>query len=100
MARTNAPEIDGRQAPSVPPDAPAERSETAAAALAAIDDLSEKQQEVVCLKFRHGLSYREIAEVTGLSASHVGVLIHEGMKALRRRLNPAASVRPAGPGGA
>ena len=44
------------------------------------------------LKFQHGLSYREIAEVTGRSTGAVGVLVHEGMCALRRRLAGAAGV--------
>ena len=58
-------------------------------ALHAIGALPEGQQEVLRLKFSHGLSYKEIAEVTGLSVSHVGVKIHEGMRALRARLGVA-----------
>ena len=78
----------------------AESSRSAAHALKAIDGLPGNQQEVLRLKFRHGLSYREIAGVTGLTASHVGVLIHEGMKVLRRRLGGPAAVRTADEGGA
>ncbi len=49
-------------------------------------DLPRNQQEVVRLKFQDGLSYREIAEVTGLSGSNVGYLLHVAVKQLRERL--------------
>lgn len=56
------------------------------AALALIDGLPANQREVLQLKFLHELSYREIAEVTELSVSNVGYLIHVGLKAVRRGL--------------
>ncbi len=52
----------------------------------ALDALPERQQEVVVLKFQNGLSYREIAEVTGLSVSNVGFQLHVALKTLRERL--------------
>ena len=55
-------------------------------ALAALGRLGEGQREVLRLKFQNGLSYREIARVTGQSVSNVGFLMHEGLKALRREL--------------
>ena len=45
--------------------------------------LTVQQQEVLVLKFKDELSYKEIAELTGLSVSHVGVLLHEALGALR-----------------
>ena len=57
----------------------------------ALDALPHKQREVVRLKFAHGLSYKEIAEVTGLSTSNVGYLLHHGLKALKATLNPPAA---------
>jgi RNA polymerase sigma-70 factor (ECF subfamily) len=42
------------------------------------------QQEAVRLKFLQRFSYREIAEIMGLSESHVGVLIHTAIKKLRQ----------------
>ena len=48
-----------------------------------IANLSVKQQEVLVLKFKDELSYKEIAELTGYSASNVGVILHEGLQALR-----------------
>ena len=53
---------------------------------AALSRLSANQQEVIRLKFQHGLKYREIAEVTGLSVTNVGFLIHTGIKKLRDAL--------------
>jgi RNA polymerase sigma factor (sigma-70 family) len=55
-------------------------------------DLPENQRECIDLKFRHGLMYREIADVTGLSAGNVGFLIHTGLTTLRGRLS--REVRP------
>jgi RNA polymerase sigma-70 factor (ECF subfamily) len=49
-------------------------------------DLSENQQEVVRLKFQTGMSYREISEVTGLSVSNVGFLLHTAIKTLREKV--------------
>ena len=64
----------------------------------ALGTLPAKEREVIHLKFREGMSYREISAVTGHSLSHVGVLIHTGMKRLRGRLAPAFGVRSASPG--
>lgn len=48
--------------------------------------LPANQQEVVRLRFEHGLSYKQIAEVTDLSVSNVGFLMHTAMKTMRERL--------------
>jgi RNA polymerase sigma-70 factor (ECF subfamily) len=56
--------------------------------------LSDNQQEVLRLKFQNGLSYREIGEVTGLSVSNIGFLIHTGIKQLRERMEALESRRP------
>lgn len=62
--------------------------------------LSPKQQEVLVLKFKDELSYKEIAEVSGLSVSNVGVVLHSALSALReiiladlRRLEPETLVK-------
>jgi RNA polymerase sigma-70 factor (ECF subfamily) len=49
--------------------------------------LTENQQEVVRLKFQNGFSYRQIAEVTGLSISNVGVQLHEAILRIRSKLS-------------
>lgn len=48
-----------------------------------LERLPDNQREVIRLKFQGDLSYKEIAEVTGLSVSNVGFLIHTGIKRLR-----------------
>jgi len=54
--------------------------------------LSRKEQEVIRLKFQEGLSYREISRVTRLSVSHVGYLIHTGIRSVRRQLETGRDV--------
>lgn len=49
--------------------------------------LSENQQEVVRLKFQHGLSYQEISEATGLKVGNVGFLLHAALKRLRELMS-------------
>ena len=46
--------------------------------------LSDNQQEVLRLKFQGGLSYQEIADVTGLTRSNVGFLLHTAIGKLRQ----------------
>ena len=66
-----------------------ERSESAADVLRMLERLPENQREAIVLKFGHGLSYKEIAQVTGHTVSNVGFLIHAGLKAVRQRLSGA-----------
>ena len=63
--------------------------EEATRLLAFVQELPPRQQEVLRLRFQDALSYREIASVTGASVSHVGVLLHGAMAALRRRMAPS-----------
>ena len=63
-----------------------ERQEATGQATAALATLPANQQEVIRLKIQDGLSYREISEVTGLSVSNVGFLIHQGLKTIREQL--------------
>ena len=48
--------------------------------------LSPRQQEVLRLRMQAGLSYREIADVTGMSVSNVGFHLHEAIRNLRKTL--------------
>lgn len=43
-------------------------------------ELTENQRTVLALKMQEGLSYREISEVTGLTVTNVGFIIHTAMK--------------------
>ena len=69
----------------------AERAEETTRLLDFVQELPPRQQEVLRLRFQDALSYREIASVTGASVSHVGVLLHGAMAALRRRMAPATT---------
>jgi RNA polymerase sigma-70 factor (ECF subfamily) len=63
-----------------------EQRELAGQLRQSLAQLPERQQELVRLKFQNNLSYREIAEVTGLSVSNVGFLLHTAIKRLRAGL--------------
>lgn len=47
--------------------------------------LPESQREVLALKLGEGLSYKQIAERTGRTVSHVGWLLHMALKTVRER---------------
>lgn len=51
-----------------------------------VGNLSPRQQEVLRLRMQAGLSYREIAEVTGLTIGNVGFHLHEAVRNLRDSL--------------
>ncbi len=51
-----------------------------------LTQLSPRQQEVLRLRLGAGLSYREIAEVTGLTVGNVGFHLHEAVRSLRQQL--------------
>ena len=51
-----------------------------------LDQLPNDQQEVVRLKFQNEMTYQEIADVTGLSVTNVGFLLHTAIKRLRELL--------------
>jgi RNA polymerase sigma factor (sigma-70 family) len=57
--------------------------------LTALAGLPATQQEALRLRFQEELSYKQISAVTGHSVSHVGVLIHDGIRSIRRRLDGA-----------
>lgn len=48
-----------------------------------IGQLPEREQEIVALKYGVGMSQRDIANLTGLTASHVGVIVYRAVKQLR-----------------
>jgi RNA polymerase sigma-70 factor (ECF subfamily) len=55
--------------------------------LEVLETLPSHQREVVHLKFQSDLSYKEISEITGLSVSNVGFLLHTAVRAIRSRLS-------------
>ena len=56
-----------------------------------IEQLSDQQQEVLRLRLKDGLSYQQIADVTGLSASNVGYHLHQAVTTLRAKLRTKQS---------
>ncbi len=76
-------------APADSPGAVPEGSHVSDNLLALLDALPENQQEVIRLRLGASLSYRQIAEVTGLSVTNVGFLMHTGLKTLRERMGSA-----------
>jgi len=68
-----------------------EKEERLSDVLNILDTLPANQQEVIRLKFQADLSYQEISQVTNLSVSNVGFLIHAGLKTIREK----AAFRPA-----
>jgi RNA polymerase sigma factor (sigma-70 family) len=63
-----------------------EREETMSQVQRVMETLPKNQREVIILKFQHDLSYKEISEITKLSVTNVGFLIHTGIKTLRKEL--------------
>ncbi|MGI9473872.1 MAG: RNA polymerase sigma factor [Rubripirellula sp.] len=68
------------------PQRMAQRRDTARKAGTLIGALPKHQQEVIRLKVESDMSYREISELTGLTVSNVGYLLHTGLKSIRLRL--------------
>lgn len=81
-------QLHARSDNSNSPTVALEKVETSEGLLQQVSRLSDKQQEVLRLKFHGGLSYREIAEVTGLTSTHVGVILHTAITKLRKRMVP------------
>lgn len=51
-----------------------------------VGELSENQQTVIYLFFQQGKSYKEIEAITDLSLSNVGMLLHRGLKKIKKRM--------------
>ena len=49
-----------------------------------VDTLPAKQRELVLLKFQQDFSYQEISDVTGLSVSNVGYILHQAVRSLKQ----------------
>ena len=80
--------------PSAEPSPPAvaARREVAGQVAEALGRLPGNQQEVLRLRFQNGFTYRQIAGITGLSVSNVGVLIHTGLTKLRKHFKAAGLI--------
>ena len=70
-----------------------EQEEQLSEVLNALKTLPANQQEVLRLKFQSGLSYLEISQITNLTVSNVGFLIHTGIKNIRERVRTEPALR-------
>ena len=68
-----------------PPEAMMHREELARLQVA-LTTLSEREQEIIRLKFGGGLGNKEIAAVLRLKAGHVAVILYRALRKLRARL--------------
>src|SRR5438552_11991652 len=83
--------IETREAKQQPmPFERLEQEEAAGFLMRIVATLPPRQQEVLQLKFQNDLSYQQISEITELSVSNVGVLIHNALKTLRQRYGQAS----------
>jgi RNA polymerase sigma-70 factor (ECF subfamily) len=71
-----------------------EAEELRATVRSEINRLNPRYREVLLLKVQEEKSYREIAEITGLTVTNVGYLLHQAMKQLSSRLRTAREVLP------
>ncbi len=76
--------LEGQASTEPPPDAGLVSLEDAATLKRLLADLPSSEQEVLRLRFQEGLRNVEIADVTGMTANHVGVLLHKAIERLRR----------------
>ena len=86
MGRLSDAVADSATSDAPPPGARAEDDDAMTHVLRSLKQLPRNQQECIRLKFQGGLSYKQISEVTSLTVTNVGFLIHTGLKTLRQRL--------------
>lgn len=79
-------EMNAKPAHTPSPSEAVEQRDSYACVLQLLDNLPPNQREVVRLKFHSQLSYQEIADVTKLTVTNVGFLLHTALKSLRHRL--------------
>lgn len=72
--------------PDPPPDELAAHAETCDRLLDAVAALGDRERDLIALKFAAGLTNREIATLTQLSESNVGVILYRAIQRLRRAL--------------
>jgi RNA polymerase sigma-70 factor, ECF subfamily len=68
------------------PSVAMERSEEQQLVEQQIQQLPAREQELLALRLSHGMSYKQIAEITGLSPSNVGFLLHQALVKLKTAL--------------
>jgi RNA polymerase sigma-70 factor (ECF subfamily) len=74
-------------------DSTLQRNEASGDVFKLLNGLPKNQREVVYLKFQCDLSYKEISDITKLSVTNVGFLIHTALKTLRKQVLPQPARR-------
>ena len=82
--------LEARDSEQPAPSENLEAKEASVFLLQILNTLPPRQQKVLQLKFQNDLSYQQISEITELSVSNVGVLIHNALKTLRQRYGQAS----------
>ena len=75
--------IDEQPAAEASPPEALEHREELARLQVALASLSEREQEIIRLKFGGGLGNKEIAQVLRLKAGHVAVILYRALRKLR-----------------
>lgn len=78
--------LRGRASSEPKPHESVVQDETRTELLAAVATLSERERDLIALKFAAGLTNRRIAELTGLGESNVGVILYRAVRRLRAEL--------------
>lgn len=76
--------------PSPGPDQLAQDTDEAARLQRLVEALPERQRELLYLRLHAGLSYQEIADITGLTMTNVGYHLHAAVRSLRSRMSAPA----------
>lgn len=63
------------------------KKETISSLFELVNTLPQRQRELVLLKFQQDFSYQEISDVTGLSVSNVGYILHQAIRSLKDAWN-------------
>ena len=86
MSPLSEAEVNGHPSREPRPSTALEQKETISEILRVVETLPKNQREVMYLKFQCDLSYKEISEITQLSVTNVGFLIHTAIKAVRKEV--------------
>ena len=89
MVKLEEAHLDTLESDNPDPAREAEAKESQTTALRLLGRLPENQREVIRLRFQNDLSYKEISNITDLSVSNVGFLMHTGLKKLRGMMQEA-----------
>lgn len=68
------------------PEDALEQRDQQARLLQAVATLDQRERDLIALRFGSGLTNRQIADLTGLGDSNVGVILHRALRKLRHQL--------------